>query len=92
LRSGTTIVEQVLPDEKVVTLTITNSLARERRAAFAQQDAAGKRREVSPAAAAAPALAAAPSPDVIVRIGEQSVTVTGNLPADSLRALGRKIR
>jgi hypothetical protein len=89
LRSGTTIVEQVLPDEKVVTLTVTPMVASEA-FSLAQQDAAGKRREASPAAAAAPA--AAPPRDVVVRVGERSITITGNLPPDSLRALGRKIR
>ena len=90
LRSGSTIVEQVLPDEKVVTLTVMHTVAVEAARALALQDAAGKRREASPAAAAAPA--AAPPPDVTVRVGERSVTITGNLPPDSLRALGRKIR
>jgi hypothetical protein len=87
VRSGTTIVEQVLPDEKVVTLTVAHPVAEAR--AFALQDA-GKRREVSPAAASAPA--APPPPNVVVRVGDRSVTITGKLPPDSLRALGRKIR
>jgi hypothetical protein len=95
LRSGTTIIEQVLPDEKVVTLTVTNAVAAEA-LALAAQDAAGKRREVAPAAAAPPAAAqasaAALARTVVVRVGERSVTITGNLPPDSLRALGRKIR
>jgi hypothetical protein len=91
LRSGTTIVEQVLPDEKVVTLTVSNPAVAEMRA-FTQQEAGAKRREASPAAAPPAAANATPPPNVTVQVGARSVTITGSLPPDSLRALGRKIR
>ena len=94
----TTIVEQTLPDGKLIRLAIVPDVV---------ADAAkAERREVSPppaAAAPAPARARAAAPElaqmqktraaeVTVRVNGKLITVTGDLPADSLRALATKIK
>ena len=89
--SGTTVVEQTLGDGKVVRLAfsenvITESVRREQsapapgpaRARVAAWEAAQAQKSVIP--------------DVTVQVKGRVITVTGDLPADSLRALAQKIR
>src|SRR5688572_30402955 len=91
LQGTTTIVEQVLPNETVVTLTVTNAETEPSRAvpmaASKTRAASGAARETEQRAALAP-----PAANIVVRVGNKSVTITGDLQPDSLRALGRKVR
>ena len=92
LQGTTTIVEQVLPNETIVTLTVTHAETEPSRAV---PMAASKTRESSGAARAEMEQRAALAPtaaNIVVRVGNKSVTITGDLQPDSLRALGRKVR
>jgi hypothetical protein len=89
LQGATTIVEQTLPDEKIVRLTVTDAAAEPE----ASRKIASEARPSERARAARPQAAAAPqTQNVAVTRGGKSITITGELPADSLRALARKIR
>jgi hypothetical protein len=83
---GTTIVEQTLPDGKVIRLTVNENVAAE-----------PERREQASAARtrAAPEMAQVQKtrvPEVTVSRNNKLITITGDVPADSLRALAQKIK
>ncbi|HEX6066289.1 MAG TPA: hypothetical protein VFZ04_18785 [Longimicrobiales bacterium] len=87
--AGNTVVEQTLHDGKVVRLTFSENVITE----------SVRREQSAPAPArarvAAPELAQAQKsvvPDVTVQVNGRVITITGDLPADSLRALAQKIR
>jgi hypothetical protein len=94
LQGTTTIIEQVLPDETVVTLTVTDSTVAADEAHVLEPvlNSTSKRREAAAPAARAATPQAQTAPNVRVKVGNKSVSVTGDLLPDSLRALGRKIR
>jgi hypothetical protein len=84
LNGDTTSVVQSLPDGKLITLIVTEDEVRKR----AQRDAAA---EVAAPAAPQMAKTAADQP-IVVRVRGKAIRVTGELPADSLRAVAGKIR
>lgn len=84
VRADATVVQQSLPDGKVVQLSVApEAVAMEMRA---QRSAA---REAAPEMARVQKAVVA---DVVVRQNGKVITVTGDLPPDSLRALARKIK
>ena len=87
VNGDTTSVIQTLPDGKVVTLTVTPEDA-------ALRDQAARREVAAEAAApmAAAAAKTAQSQPIAVRMRGKVVTVTGAMPADSLRVLAGRIR
>ena len=87
--AGTTVVEQTLGDGKVVRLAFSENVITE--SVRREQSAPAPAR----ARAAAPEMAQAQKsvvPDVTVQVKGRVITITGDLPADSLRALAQKIR
>jgi hypothetical protein len=83
LNADATVVEQTLPDGKLIRLTVRPDVVEAKQRAAAAQEAA------APAPTAAQKTVA---PNVVIRQGGKLITVTGELAPDSLRALGQKIR
>jgi hypothetical protein len=88
--AGTTVVEQTLGDGKVVRLAfsenvITESVQRREQSAPAPARARAAASEIAQAQKSV-------VPDVTVQVNGRVITITGDLPADSLRALAQKIR
>ncbi|HET9441097.1 MAG TPA: hypothetical protein VFO52_13050 [Longimicrobiales bacterium] len=79
------VVEQTLPDGKVVHLTVSNEAEV---AQFETRRAQGERAAAPPA----PAAQASRVPSAVARVRGRIVNVTGDLPVDSLQALAAKIR
>lgn len=84
MNQDTTFIDQSLPDGRVVRLTVTTEREEARReprsaARSAAAEMAQAQKSVAPA-------------NVVIRHDGKLITVTGDLPADSLRALAGKIR
>ena len=94
VRGGVTIVDQILPDGKLVRLTVTEAPAGlgVSEADMSAQKSVERREQRAATGNAAAAPAVSVPPTITVRRGTKIITINASLSPDSLRALAEKIK